>query len=255
MKQTDFIFLQIDPSSFTIASRAVTELQSQNRTRLNYTRRSSIIRVKSANNVNNLHFNNLYNFSRRVGACARLCMLDSLCLNPIELWNMKNFFDRNYNDYSNFHRDTMVGTSIQITPNEGTQYWSEYDRLYPHYVIERAISGTNVWNSNNFLASNMIIFRNNFTEIIQINTSIWISFEHQVDRSRNIYNYVNCSITVFTQHYHIGQGLDRKFTHLLKTMCYEQFHGRNNYGGVDTLGSLIVDRPSDMLNSFSQMTI
>ena len=208
---------------------------------MSYQKTSSVVRVKSANNVNNLWFNNLYGVARRVGVCARICMVDSQGFDPVGLWNEKFLYDRNYHDANNFTTTPTYGHPFTITPNQIKKYYSEYDRFYPHFVIQQELINANGL-VNNSLSRMMYFFRNNFTEIIQINTTIGIRLEAGYDLA-NLFNSVDCNITVATSHYRIEQGPDSKFTHLLKTLCDENINGRNVANGEDALARLIIDPP------------
>ena len=111
----EYIFQSTDPT-FEIATRAVAELREQRRLRISYLRISGIDRVKSSRR-NNLEFGNLYDFSRRVGLCARICMAHSLQLNA-RAWKVgKGVYENHLDDDENFHTDLTWATRDQTLPD------------------------------------------------------------------------------------------------------------------------------------------
>ena len=218
----EYIFQSTDPT-FEIATRAVAELREQRRLRISYSQISGINRVKSSSRRNNLEFGNLYDFSRRVGLCARICMAHSLELNA-RAWRVgAGVYENHLDDDENFHTDLTWATRDQTLPDlsgRQSKYCSEYDRFYPHYIIEEKLNERQIERSNKYYPSMMYIFLDNFSQIIQINTTI-----HVVDRGMN-YEITHddgrykCRIDVTSTFALIKKkGTDRKFMNLLKTLC------------------------------------
>ena len=214
----EYIFHNTDPT-FEIATRAVAELTEQRRLEISYSRISGIDRVKSSRR-NNLEFGNLYDFSRRVGLCARICMAHSLQLNA-RAWKVgKGVYKNHLNDNENFHTDLTWDVHLPNLSDRQSKYCSEYDRFYPHYIIEEKLNERQIGRSNKYYPSMMYIFLDNFSQIIQINTTI-----HVVDRGMN-YEITHddgrykCRIDVTSTFALITEeDTDWKFMNLLKTLC------------------------------------
>lgn len=222
----EYIFLDTDPS-FEIVLRAVTELRNQGRLPPQFLKRSTIKRVKSANQ-NPLYFRSLNGLSRRLSLCARICMADSAGMNPM-FWRVDNVYDRNLSS-DNFSSEVYyyggVGFNLAAANGRQQKYCSEYDRLYPHYIIEeklnclnRRIGGTI------YIPSTMFVIRQQnpgfgyplagFSEIIQIDTTMNI-----IDyRPNNEVARYNCYISVVTSKSGVLSGVDGKFTRVLQALC------------------------------------
>jgi len=218
----EYMFLSIDPS-FELATRAVAELRNQNRLVFQHNKLFRILRVKSANDENNLRFRRQHDLARRLGVCARICMADSTgCVNPM-MWGIDNCYYRNYQDPDNFESNTTPPAAVfQLANNEEDQmrYCSEYDRFYPHYVIQQKLRENHRGNS---IPSRMLIFRQNFQELIEINTTMYIEdqgADYERGLPRNGDGRYKCRITVFSQRYTIEGEMaeNRKFTKFLITL-------------------------------------
>ena len=229
----DYIFHGIDPS-FEIVTRAVNELRQQGRLKISYQKRSWIDRVKSANRDNNLLFKSLYGLSRRVGLCARICMAHSLGMNA-RLWSIKNVYEDNLDDDGNFHYEELVNEYIPNDLNDHqSKFCSEYDRFYPHYIIEDRLN--QVHRRNEYFPSMMYIFLDNFSYLVQVNTTIRI--EDQGESHEDLYvddGRYRCNIQVVSVVAKItrrSEGRNEgKFMNLLKTLCHA--HEVNRYDSVD----------------------
>ena len=154
--------------------RAITELRNLNRLEIQNVKTFSIRRVKSGNNVNNLVFRDIFGFSRRLGLCAKICMADSAGMDP-RFWPVTNCYGRNLNDDDNFDSQVLLGNRFNLETN-GSQkrYCSEYHRLYLYYIIKEKFNQDPATDARRtiFLPSAMFIIRQNFSEIIQISTTI-----------------------------------------------------------------------------------
>ena len=177
----------IDPF-FEIATRAVAELTNQKRYEIVYERKSTINRVKSADNQSPFRFRNLNGLARRLGVSARICMAHSAGMNP-RLRRIEKCYDRNLDDKENFSTQLIFGKAQSVAANEDQEkkYCNEYDLLYSQHAVEDRIeNGEGEIN----IPQMMYIFRNNWSEVIQISTTMSI-----VDENDGRYN---CRIQVIT---------------------------------------------------------
>ena len=221
----EYIFQSTDPT-FEIATRAVAELTEQRRLEISYSRISGIDRVKSSRR-NNLEFGNLYDFSRRVGLCARICMAHSLELNA-RAWRVgAGVYENHLDDDKNFHTDLTWGTRDQTLPDlsgRQSKYCSEYDRFYPHSIIENQLDP--IQPGNHYFPSTMYIFLNDFTQIIQISTTIRVDDHgnnHEINPTVPNDGRFHCNINVvsiFANINAIGEGnREGRFVNFLQTLC------------------------------------
>jgi hypothetical protein len=218
----------IDPF-FEIATRAIAELQNQNRYEIQHTKTSWIDRVKSANNNNQHIYHNLNGLARRLGICARICMAHSAGMNPT-LRQVVNCYDRNLEDLTNFHTDPPgAAQNLALNQAQEKKYCNEYDRLYPQHAIEDHIANAikdHIANGNDAAAAvhsdmptTMYIFRNNWNEVIQISTTMHIedrgeAFEQENEDEIDNGRY-NCRIQVVTIQAGIAEGQNQKFMRFL----------------------------------------
>ena len=197
-------FVRSTDPFFEIATRAIAELRNQQRYEIAYGRTSTIDRVKSANNQNPLRFHNLDGLSRRLRLCARMCMAHSAGMNPRSRHD-KNCFARNLEDPDNFSTELFVGEKQNLAANEQQQrnYCNEYDRLYSQHAMEdRVENGEGEIN----IPRMMYIFRNNWREVIQINTTMSIQDRGARFETGNAHNgRYSCRIQVVTIKARIAQ--------------------------------------------------
>ena len=242
----EFIFMDIDPS-FEIVLRAVAELRSQNRLSTQFMRRSTIERVKSASNENSLIFGNLNALARRLNLCARICMAHSAGMDP-RFWRVSNCYDRNLDD-SNFNSEVLIGSAFNLAANnKQAKYSSEYDRLYPHFIIEERLKDNLFRPQNVFIPSTMLIIRQNFSEIIEIDTTMHIFDQGPVYEQMNFgAGRYECRISVVTTQATVAVGPPKKFFRVLQALCI--CHSRTKtraYAGnwrMDELSALINESP------------
>ena len=244
------IATSIDPF-FEIATQAIAELHRQNRYEMQYQKRSWIDRVKSANNENQLRYDNLNGLARRLGVCARICMAVSAGMNP-RLYRVENCFDRNLDDPQNFHSELSAGEAHNLAQNrrQERKYCSEYDRLYSLHAIEEHIANDRAGNDaatiRSSIPSMMYIFSNDWSEVIQISTTMIIEDrgeafedEHAGDIDNGRYN---CRIQVVTIKAKLKKGNDQKFMRFLVALSNE--HQRNQR-----------DQGEDLADRFQQLAI
>jgi len=251
----EYIFLRTDPS-FEIATRAVAELRRTERIQVTYSKRSFIDRVKSASENNNLRFGSLYDFARRIGVSARVCMADSAGMNP-RVWRLDNFYDRNLDlDSNNFHSEVTLGDGFnRADVHNQERYCSEYDRFYPHFVIENIMRPVENERgvTNHHFNRYMLIFRNDFNELVEINTTMHVKDNgNEFENDDNDNGRYECMIAVVTVKAKITPGTNLKFMRFLTTLCNANNENANdiannlqrmnlNQGNEDELAQQIVD--------------
>ena len=134
---------------------------------------------------NSVHF-----FSRTVSSVLRMCMLRSGNV-PEDLWKLlgERSLSRN--------RDKMVyiqpqGNRFVLTADEvdASAYYSSYDHIHPYFKLEhqqKNVPPNQWWNMQPTM---MLIFRNNFSEVIEFSTSL--KTRYRPDISTGTYqSYVN----------------------------------------------------------------
>ena len=187
---------------FQIATRAITELTNQQRYDIVYEKTSTIIRVRSGNNQNSLIFDNPHGLARRLCVCARICMAFSTGINP-RLRHVENCFDRNLDDQENFTTQLIVGEeeNVEVDGAQERRYFNEYDRLYPQHEIQDRIEAAQAEHHEEVIniPQTMYIFRNNWSEVIQISTTMTIQDQGaQIENDNPNEGRYNCSIEVVT---------------------------------------------------------
>ena len=108
-------------------------------------------------------------------------------------------------------------SSLLKLPNRsaGRRYWSKCDQIYPHFRIEDEISQVDL-NEQISLPSMMLIFRGNFTEVVEITTTFTATptGEKQFDSYIHVNSIVH-KIAIFTEEGNYG-----KFTRQLKELMF-----------------------------------
>ena len=237
----EYIFLQTDPT-FNLALFITRELSESRR--MVVESQSSVEMINIESNVdgdaNLLHFgaqgNSIRDFSRTAGAVFRMCMLRATNI-PRHLWPQQN------NPMETRNTTKMVYLQIagdpftlanQIAP--ARHYWSKYDQLYPHYVIEDKIERVGLGRQAT-LPSMMFIFRYNsqqdIQQVIEITTTANATQCDQPDNHFDSYVYV--LVTVRS----IQPGEDgnclKVLNHIIKNE-YRALH--NGVGALEQLGAL-----------------
>ena len=168
MMEGETIFVQTDPA-FRVALEATREL----RNRLQPTRcQTAVITDIESNHQRDDHrfVFDFVSFGRTASAVVRMCMLEAVGIGRT-LWPRIGL-------HSDPRNRKKVERVVQSSPlfclandrNTARHYWSQYDRLYPHFLIEDAVSGLDI-DQEESMPSIMLILRNNFTEMIEIITT------------------------------------------------------------------------------------
>ena len=183
----DLIFVNIDPV-FNIALHALKELADQGRLRVTNVQCSKLkdgVKSDTDDDANKYIFggktatlkgSSALMFGRTASSVFRMVMLDAVQIDR-GIWPKlgKNSDNRN-KDALQFEK---------LLPDEGQefkllgdsqdkaaarQYWSAYDHAFPHFLIESKISEAKQ-NEKVGFRNMMLIFRNSFTEVIEITTT------------------------------------------------------------------------------------
>lgn len=199
----EYIFLDTDPT-FNLPLFVIRELRDAGRMQPQSQCSARIENIES--NVdgddNKLRFgrggNDTTEFTRTAGAVIRMCMLRATNI-PRCHWPNQNAIMKKRN------RDKMQyegnGFTLANELQPAKHYWSKYDQLYPHYIIQDKIDAAEAADDRQpvQLNSMMLIFRNNFQQIIEITTTA-----NATRQNNHFDSYVNVLVNVYT----IRQGED-----------------------------------------------
>ena len=220
------IFVQTDPA-FNIVLDSLTELRNQNRLQVIHVQAATLTDIESNDDDKDRRFMfggkkeklTISAFGRTASAVVCICMLEEAGV-PRRLWPEvgKNTRPRNEAKLQNPLRDDKNQplarnfhlANIMVTAK---RYWSKYDQIYPHFRIEDEISQVDL-NEQISLPSMMLIFRGNFTEVVEITTTFTAT-----PRGRQQFDsYVHAICIVREIVVSTEEGNDGKFTKQLKEM-------------------------------------
>ena len=168
MMEGETIFVQTD-SAFRVALEATREL----RNRLQPTRCQTavITDIESNHQRDDQRFVfDFVSFGRTASAVVRMCMLEAVGVSRT-FWPKIGSYSHSRNK-NKLEKEVLRGPLFSLANDRNTarHYWSQYDRLYPHFLIEDAVSGLDI-NQQKSMPSIMLILRNNFTKMIEIITT------------------------------------------------------------------------------------
>lgn len=210
----DTTFVGTDPS-FNIVLESLREVRNQNRLEVTHMQTESIEDIESNNSSENqkLIFGRLFDFARTASVVARMCMLKATNVNP-RLWP-KIGENTKYRNQRKMEEGLILdgGFTLAHNRNDARRYWSQYDQLYPHFLIEQEIESVEM-NTQVALPRMMVIVRGNFTQVIEITTTFNASRESE--SLYHSYVHIACIVRSVVQG---GTDIeDRPFTKLLKSM-------------------------------------
>ena len=182
-----FIFVNIDPL-FNIPLEVLTELRSQGRLEVTNVQRAWLeqpVQSNDVDNANNSKFggenamdlgSSASAFGRTASAVFRMVMLHAVQI-PRGLWpefgNLSESRNKRSLQFEVLLPRPPSNESFKLltNPNKETarMYWSTYDHIFPHFHIESEVL-RNVESRADF-HNMMLIFRNNFSEVIEITTN------------------------------------------------------------------------------------
>ena len=223
------IFVQTDPS-FDIVLRSLNELNAQGRLQVTHIQTAAIDRIQSnKSHNNNRHLfgaqNNscIQSFARTASAVARMCMLRATNVEErywpkigelSESRNKTKLIGQGQNQVrvdGNFPGNFVLATNKAAARS----YYSKYDHLYPHFLIEDEVRSAAV-NQEVSLPSMMLIINSNFTKVVEITTTFRATHRRrQVINRFHGYIHVACIVRSIKEQAD-GNGSDRKFTKLLR---------------------------------------
>ena len=134
---------------------------------------------------NSVHF-----FSRTVSSVLRMCMLKSGNV-PEGLWPPFGAHSLSRNRAKMVY-EQQHGNTFELTADEvdASAYYSSYDHIHPHFMLEHQLQNVppNEW--WNMQPTMMLIFRNNFSEVIEFSTSFKARYRPDI-RIGTYQSYVN----------------------------------------------------------------
>lgn len=176
MMAGEVIFVQTDPT-FNLVLLAMKQLRDNERLPVGRTtwQTAYITRIEraleeGANDDLCYTWNSRYDFARTAGVCFRMAMLEAMGI-PRNCWPRMQSIQQNTRAGNMGHHPDVMPFQLANTQEGARQYWSYYDRLYPHYYISERYSET-AQDASVPLNSMMVIFRNNFKEMIEITTTV-----------------------------------------------------------------------------------
>lgn len=214
----EFIFVQTDPA-FNLVLYCLKELGDQNRLQVTHYQLAELIDIESndANEERKFMFGGktldaTHAFGRTASAIVRMCMLEAAGV-PKKLWPLpdKNAAKRNK---AKLHKSLGIPPldfCLATTERIATHYLSKYDQLYPHFRIEDEVREADL-NTQISIPSMMLIFRGNFTEVVEITTTF--KAMPKEDQQFDSYIHVTCIVRKIST----KEGNDGKFTRLLKEL-------------------------------------
>ena len=249
-----FIFVNIDPL-FNIPLEVLTELRNQGRLEATNVQRAWLEHPVQSNNehdTNNFKFGGQYAsnprgsasaFGQTASAVFRMVMLQAVQI-PSGLWPALGKKTESRNKES-LRFEVLLSRppsnasfKLLTNPNKETarMYWSTYDHIFPHFHIESEVL-RNVGSRADF--RNMIlIFRNNFSEVIDITTNADATMNRQNGTIQSHISVVCIRRAINSNEEDIKGG---KFE-TMKKYCMPPVEVRENYnddvssvfGGVDS---------------------
>ena len=174
MEEHPEIFLQTDPT-FNLILLAMRQLRDNGRVCVDRTtsQRAYITRIErgvEGANDNRYRWSRLYDFVRTAGVCFRMTMLAATNI-PQDAWPRMQSFPQNTRESNMGHDPDPMPFQLAGTEDDARRYWSKYDQLYPHAIITKKYEETEEGASVP-LNSMMVIFRNDFKEMIEITTTV-----------------------------------------------------------------------------------
>lgn len=217
------IFIQTDPT-FNLVLRAITELRDNGRLPVDRitSQRAWIERIKR--NVEDVEddcyfWRNTNNFARTASACIRMAMMEATGINR-ENWPDRRAAFNNPNTHErNMHHHPGGNMPFHLTDDahESRRYWSRFDQLYPANYVTQKYKETAQQHMVP-LRSMMIIFRQDFSQIIEITTNVRLQKQVENGGAYNASVHVLCIKREIVPPGDDTQAEERDFQ-LLKELC------------------------------------
>ncbi len=215
------IFVQTDPA-FNVVLQALTELRNQDRLPVRHYQTASLENIESNDESDDRRL--LFGgeteayanaaFGQTASAVVRMCMLEAAGV-PRALWPRMSPTSERRNK-ANLNREVVLQPLFCLADNrpDARRYWCKYDQLYPHFLIEHEVSqvANNPNNVQATMPSMMLIFRDNFTELVEITTTFTAT--SMGGQEFNSYIHVTCIVRKIIE----GDHEDGSFTKQLKEL-------------------------------------
>ena len=217
------IFVQTDPA-FDIVLQSLTELRDQGRLHVTHFQAATLTDIESNDDDDDRRFmfggegDPYAAFGRTASSVVRMCMLEAVGV-ARGLWPTIGTHTnrRNRAKLQNPLGDQPRLFSLANDFDTARHYWSKYDQLYPHFGIEhevRLVADENTPVHHVSMPRMMLIFRENFSEVVEITTTFNATpMEHQEFSS---YIHVICIVREISKP--TEKAKDGKFTGQLKEL-------------------------------------
>ncbi|XP_067048774.1 uncharacterized protein [Acropora muricata] len=214
----EFIFVQTDPA-FNIVLKCLKELGDQHRLQVMHYQMADLRDIESNDEDEDRRFmfggENLppnHAFGRTASGIVRMCMLEAAGV-PEDLWPQLggNAYRRNKKKLRNPLGQEARGFRLAINQDIARRYWSKYDQLYPHFRIEDELRKAGL-NRQASIPSMMLIFRGNFTEVVEITTT----FKATPKENQEFDSYIH--VICIVRKISTNEGNDGRFTRQLKEL-------------------------------------
>ena len=178
MMEGETIFIQTDPA-FNVVLLALLELSRGGRLVVTHCQRASIEDIESNDEqeVHRLRFGGqntptmaCMSFGRTASAVLRMCMLKAAGIS--RAWWPRIGPRSHTRNQAKLQLEVLIHPLFSLANDRCTarHYWSKYDQFYPHFRIQYTVENL-IINDEGSMPSMMLIFRNNWTEVIEINTT------------------------------------------------------------------------------------
>lgn len=179
----EVIFIQTDPT-FNLVLRATRELRANGRLPVDRTTSQRAWTERIERRVEDVEddcyfWRSTNNFARTASACIRMAMMEATGISH-ENWPDRQaaFNNMNTQEEHMHHHPARMPFQLTDDSSEARRYWSRFDQPYPANYITQKYRETELQGMVP-LSSIIIIFRNNFTEMIEITTTV--SLQKQVE--------------------------------------------------------------------------
>lgn len=216
----EFIFVQTDPA-FNIVLQCLTELRDQKRLQVTHYQLADLRDIESNDAKEDQKFMfggktlpAWHAFGRTASGVVRMCMLEAAGV-PRNLWPPlgRDADRRNKAKLHNPLGQQPRGFHLATTKKIATHYWSKYDQIYPHFRIEDEVREVAL-NTQTSIPSMMIIFRGNFTEVVEITTT----FKATPKENKQFDSYIHVICIVRKISASTEEGNDGRSTRKLKEL-------------------------------------
>ena len=167
------IFVQTDPA-FNVVLQSLRELGNQRRLEVTHFQTASLESIESSNEAGKFggQHKNRANaaFGQTAYAVVRMCMLEAVGVPRSEWPKLSGNTDSR--NRAKLQHQVIRGPlfNLAIVRDVAEHYWSKYDHIYPHFWIENKVRQVAI-NRQVSMPSMMLIFRRNFTEVVEITTT------------------------------------------------------------------------------------